>query len=365
MNGKHYKVFVSSTLGDLKDERRSVMSAILDGGNFPVGMEAFPAANVKQFELIKRIIDECDYYVVISAGKYGSIGPGDKSYTQLEYEYAVARGIPVLGFVHGAIDRLPLNQCETKAATKRKLEQFHELIKQKMCAMWEEPGELTRRVITSLNRAIAEEPRPGWVRGGYNFGSYTRADAAIPGWTQACERLEPGDNPWVESRGGFLLTRPSISPTAYYLWRDQPVLAPVEIRLNVTFLVTALPEPGLPDFRVALLSNSAKTTYFSASHVLCIAPWEGGADRFDTVVRPGGVGTRPNARSRIVSRDREYEYIVKVDETGVLLSVDGMDVLRATFEGIGIPASFAVTTPWYWGLSTVGGSLRVSDITVT
>jgi hypothetical protein len=42
-------------------------------------MELFPAAHDDQRTLIKRVIDDCDYYTVIIAGRYGSIGPEGKS----------------------------------------------------------------------------------------------------------------------------------------------------------------------------------------------------------------------------------------------------------------------------------------------
>ena len=68
-------------------------------GNFPSGMELFPASDETQWELIKRVIEECDYYIVIVGGKYGSLGPNGKSYTEMEYDYAMETGLPVLGFV--------------------------------------------------------------------------------------------------------------------------------------------------------------------------------------------------------------------------------------------------------------------------
>lgn len=40
---------------------------------FPVGMEYFNASDSSQWEVIKSLIRECDYYVLIVAGRYGSI----------------------------------------------------------------------------------------------------------------------------------------------------------------------------------------------------------------------------------------------------------------------------------------------------
>src|SRR5712692_11805208 len=97
---KRYQVFVSSTFQDLQEERQEVMQALLELDCIPSGMELFPAADEDQWSLIKRVIDDCDYYIVIIAGHYGSMGPEGKSYTQMEYEYAVEKSIPVFGFLH-------------------------------------------------------------------------------------------------------------------------------------------------------------------------------------------------------------------------------------------------------------------------
>src|ERR1039458_2608296 len=93
---KRYQVFVSSTYGDLRDERQEVMKALLELACIPSGMDLFPAADEDQWSLIKRVIDDCDYYIVIIAGRYGSIGPDGKSYTQMEYEYATSSKKPVI-----------------------------------------------------------------------------------------------------------------------------------------------------------------------------------------------------------------------------------------------------------------------------
>ncbi|MER8405665.1 DUF4062 domain-containing protein [Mesorhizobium sp. M1307] len=91
-----YQIFVSSTYADLVDERRSVIESVLNLGHIPVGMEAFQASDDTQWDYIKRRIDDSDYYVLIVAERYGSELKG-KSYTQMEYEYAVAQGVSTGG----------------------------------------------------------------------------------------------------------------------------------------------------------------------------------------------------------------------------------------------------------------------------
>ncbi|HUL12180.1 MAG TPA: DUF4062 domain-containing protein, partial [Methylococcaceae bacterium] len=60
---KRFQVFVSSTFKDLEAERQEVMHALLELDCMPAGMELFPAANESQWNLIKKVIDDCDYYI--------------------------------------------------------------------------------------------------------------------------------------------------------------------------------------------------------------------------------------------------------------------------------------------------------------
>ena len=89
---KRFQVFVSSTFTDLVDERRAVIQALLELNCIPAGMELFPASSDEQWTVIQRVIDDCDYYLVIVAGRYGSIDAGGINYTEKEYDYAVASG---------------------------------------------------------------------------------------------------------------------------------------------------------------------------------------------------------------------------------------------------------------------------------
>lgn len=92
---KRYQVFVSSTFRDLQEERQEIIQALLELDCIPSGMELFPAANEDQWTLIKKVIDDCDYYIVIIGGRYGSIGAAGLSYTEMEYRYALEREYPL------------------------------------------------------------------------------------------------------------------------------------------------------------------------------------------------------------------------------------------------------------------------------
>lgn len=160
-----YQVFVSSTYEDLKEERQEIINTILEMEHIPVSMEYFSAANVDQWTLIKGLLDQCDYYIVIVGGLYGSIEEvSNKSYTRLEYEYALSKGIPVIGFLRKDIESLPPRLREHKEERKTQLELFSKLVKKKICRFWESPHELAKITAISLNKLIISHPRQGWVR---------------------------------------------------------------------------------------------------------------------------------------------------------------------------------------------------------
>lgn len=96
---KKYQVFISSTFSDLIEERKKIQEILLMADCIPAGMEAFVATNEEQFNVIKKVIDLCDYYVLIVGGRYGSVNESTGlSYTEMEYDYAVENNIPVLVF---------------------------------------------------------------------------------------------------------------------------------------------------------------------------------------------------------------------------------------------------------------------------
>jgi len=161
---KRYQVFVSSTYEDLREERQEVMQALLELDCIPSGMELFPAANEDQWTLIRGVIDDCDYYIVIIGGRYGSIGREGLSYTQMEYEYAVSQNKPVIAFLHKDPGSLPSNKCEKGQAGREKLDQFRAIAQEKMCRFWTSPADLGSVVSRSLVKLIKTHPAVGWVR---------------------------------------------------------------------------------------------------------------------------------------------------------------------------------------------------------
>lgn len=161
---KRYQVFVSSTYADLQAERQEVIQALLELDCIPAGMELFPAADDDQWTLIKNVIDDCDYYIVVIGGRYGSLSPTGISYTEMEYEYAVSQGKPVLGFLHKHPGSISSDNTEQSEEGKLKLAAFRELVQKRMCKYWSTPSELGSIVSRSLVKLMRIKPAVGWVR---------------------------------------------------------------------------------------------------------------------------------------------------------------------------------------------------------
>lgn len=171
---KKYTVFLSSTYDDLREERREVMHALLELDCIPCSMETFPADDDEQFEFIKSVIDECDYYVLIIAGRYGSIGKNGKSFTEMEYRYAKQKGIPILTFIHSDIGTISLDKSEKSDLNRKKLESFIKYAsKDKMAKFWNGKEDLAGKVSRAMISIIKRHPAIGWVRGNFAIDDTT------------------------------------------------------------------------------------------------------------------------------------------------------------------------------------------------
>lgn len=163
---KVYQVFVSSTYADLADERRHVSETLAKAGYIPAGMELFPATDQQQLEFIKRVIDRCDYYVVIVGGRYGSLADDNISFTEKEYEYAVERSIPVLAFLHRHPEKIEVGKTDRSEKQARKLATFRDrLSRARIVDFWSDPHELCTKVVIAVAQSVNLSPGIGWIRG--------------------------------------------------------------------------------------------------------------------------------------------------------------------------------------------------------
>ena len=162
---KRFQVFVSSTFADLQEERRKVIQTLMEMDCIPSGMELFPAADEEQWEFIKKVISDCDYYILIIGGRYGSLTPEGISYTEKEYDYAASIGLKILAFLHENPDEIPVKDSEKDPLLREKLELFRSRVSQgRIVKFWNKAEELSGLVALSLQKTIKTYPAVGWVR---------------------------------------------------------------------------------------------------------------------------------------------------------------------------------------------------------
>ncbi|HTS11497.1 MAG TPA: DUF4062 domain-containing protein [Candidatus Limnocylindrales bacterium] len=162
---RRYQVFVSSTYADLKEERRGIIQTVVQMDCIPAGMELFPAADEEQFMFIKKVIDDCDYYLLIIAGRYGTTDADGISYTEKEYDYAVSRRLKVIAFIHESPDEIPLGKSETDPMLRERLRQFRDKVAtNRLVKFWKSAEELPGLVALSLANTLRMFPAVGWVR---------------------------------------------------------------------------------------------------------------------------------------------------------------------------------------------------------
>lgn len=164
---KKYQVFVSSTYKDLEKERASIIEALLKADFFPVAMENFGAPGERQTEYIEKLLKQTDYYILILAGKYGSLNNDGIGYTEAEYDCAISCGIPIIPFVIRDENKLPRDKTEIDDDLHTKLAKFRKKVMANVLCVQYDYGDinkLSRDVLASLIKAVKENPRPGWVR---------------------------------------------------------------------------------------------------------------------------------------------------------------------------------------------------------
>ena len=131
-NIRKFSIFISSTYEDLKKERQALLGVALENNFIPVGMEQFHAAPTSQWNIITKMIDECDFYLLVIGGRYGSIDEETGiSYTEKEYNYAKTKGMPVLVLIKesSAITESEKDTGDDKYEKMKRLDEFRERVK--------------------------------------------------------------------------------------------------------------------------------------------------------------------------------------------------------------------------------------------
>ncbi len=163
---RRLQVFISSTFLDLKAERQAAVSAILQMGHIPAGMELFAAGDESQMTVIKRWIDDSDVFLLILGGRYGSLDPkSGKSYTHLEFDYAKQSEKPYFTLVvdNATLDALPKDRSEMKEP--KLYHSFRNEVMDGLVAQWSDLKDIELGVHRSLDEISRRDGLVGWVRG--------------------------------------------------------------------------------------------------------------------------------------------------------------------------------------------------------
>lgn len=162
---KRYQIFISSTFADLVDERKAIQQAVLSLSHFPAGMELFPATNDDQWDLIKSVIDDSDYYIIVVGARYGSTNTEGISYTEMEFDYAVSQSKPILAFVHANPDAIVVAKTDKNDEARSRLEEFRtKVMSGRHVKLWTSAESLQSCVLQALVNETRKSPQEGWIR---------------------------------------------------------------------------------------------------------------------------------------------------------------------------------------------------------
>lgn len=199
-NDKKYQVFVSSTYADLQDARQELMLALLSMGMIPTGMELYPTETNNQWAMIQQVINECDYYVVLVGGRYGTLSPMGLSYTHREYIYAATKKKPVIAFLHDHPEMLEPSLREQNREGDVRFRDFRKLMQDKtMFRYWNTPKDLGEVVRKAMPQFVRENPASGWVRAGQVVTDLNMA-REVQELRSRLEELEQEREEWVVGR---------------------------------------------------------------------------------------------------------------------------------------------------------------------
>ncbi len=156
------RVMISSTALDLPEHRKELMDACLRMGMLPVMMEHLTAGDTDAVAQSLALVNGADIYLGVFAYRYGYVpdtnNPEQLSITEMEYNRAVARGIPRLIFF---MDKShPITAADTDEDTKDPAEAARRKVKldelkkragkERVVAFFKSPTDLRAHVIQAF-----------------------------------------------------------------------------------------------------------------------------------------------------------------------------------------------------------------------
>jgi len=152
---------ISSTAVDLPEHRKQVIDACLRQGFFPIAMEHLPARDSDAIRVSMEMVDKADIYIGIYAWRYGHIPDGyDISITEMEFNQALEKKIPLLVFLIHKDHTLTIEMVEADKGAQEKLNKLKDRASQgRGRQQFQSPVELRSHVIQSLSALLKEEEK--------------------------------------------------------------------------------------------------------------------------------------------------------------------------------------------------------------
>jgi hypothetical protein len=86
-------------------------------------------------------------------------------YTEMEFDYAISKGIKVIAFLHKNLEDIPVGKSDIDPVKREKLLAFRQKVSTgRLVKFWNNADELAGQVALSLNQTIKMYPAVGWVR---------------------------------------------------------------------------------------------------------------------------------------------------------------------------------------------------------
>ncbi|MEM0988247.1 MAG: tetratricopeptide repeat protein [Pseudomonadota bacterium] len=170
-----FKVFLSSTGGDLDSWRDAVAAALWrKDGVEVIRMEDFVATGLPPIALCLEKVAACQIFVGLIGFRYGSAIPGRvTSFTQAEYEEAVRLGLPCLMYVAPTDGDLDIDHGE-EAELRGRLDRLRARVMRANTAgrpeAWANADALALHVVEALQQEIERQraaSAPGFTREKY------------------------------------------------------------------------------------------------------------------------------------------------------------------------------------------------------
>jgi len=148
-------VFISSTYYDLIDYRRRVWETLSELDLRILGMEKFGARSTTPLQTCLEQVDKSDIFVGIIGFRYGSVEKtSKKSYTQLEYERAIEKGIETLIYFYSDNAYIKTSNIE-QGINARRLEKFKKTLRRHTTDSFIDPDDLAYKIQVRINELTA------------------------------------------------------------------------------------------------------------------------------------------------------------------------------------------------------------------